>query len=242
MLALPGDTRWGSLLASMNSILEAEDVLFSVVSGRNFMEAKTKKKRQAHQLVFNLLFLDLPTSIETCGLPAREVKVVKGLVKERFDFIYRDAHGVGSLLDPRYRGLGMDSTTRGNVRTLLAHWHDRDDAANEVAIELVRFRRFASEMSIKSPRVRSRKGCTDAPSSSASERNFSTHGFMYSRLRNRLEPDRVEKLVHVYFNARNIQDDDMKMYSDLDDLLRQIDHDDEEENTRDNPDADFVYE
>ncbi|KAE8983665.1 hypothetical protein PR003_g23818 [Phytophthora rubi] len=159
MLALPDDTRWGSLLACLISILEAEDVLFSVVSGRKFMEAKTKKKRQARQLVFNLvtasdfvsnlkhaiallklvakpmkqfvknetpvsdvfkLFLDLPTSIDTCGLPARDVKVVKGLVKERFDFIYGDAHGVGFLLDPRYRGLGMDSTTRANVETLLA--------------------------------------------------------------------------------------------------------------------------
>ncbi|KAE8983664.1 hypothetical protein PR003_g23817 [Phytophthora rubi] len=82
--------------------------------------------------------------------------------------------------------------------------------------------------------------CT--PSSSASERNVSSHGFIHSRLRNRLEPDRVEKLVHVYFNAGNIQDADMEMYSDLDDLLRLIDNDDEDDNTRDNRDADFVYE
>ncbi|KAG3096238.1 hypothetical protein PI124_g15651 [Phytophthora idaei] len=46
----------------------------------------------------------------------------------------------------------------------------------------------------------------------------------------------------MYFNARNIQDDDMEMYSDLDDILRLVDCDEEDNGNRDNRDADFVYE
>jgi hypothetical protein len=39
-----------------------------------------------------------------------------------------------------------------------------------------------------------------AATTAASERNFFSHMFVHSRLRNRLKNDRVEKLVHVFFN------------------------------------------
>ena len=39
-----------------------------------------------------------------------------------------------------------------------------------------------------------------SPSSTASERNFSTFGFIHSKGRNRLGPDRVDKLVFIKFN------------------------------------------
>jgi len=39
-------------------------------------------------------------------------------------------------------------------------------------------------------------------SSAAAERNWSTYGLIHSKLRNRLSPDRLKKLVYIYFNLR----------------------------------------
>ncbi|KAF4128766.1 hypothetical protein GN958_ATG22035 [Phytophthora infestans] len=55
VLALPGDTRWGSVLACLDSVLKAEEVLFATVSTRNFLVAKSKKKRKTRRLVFNAI-------------------------------------------------------------------------------------------------------------------------------------------------------------------------------------------
>jgi len=40
------------------------------------------------------------------------------------------------------------------------------------------------------------------PTSGAAERNWSTHGFLHSKARNRLDNERVEKLVYVFTNLR----------------------------------------
>ncbi|KAG6973051.1 hypothetical protein JG688_00003700 [Phytophthora aleatoria] len=236
MLAMPGDTRWDSLLACINSMLAAEDVLFFVVLGRNFLDVKTKKKRQARRLVLNLV-----TASDFVPKLKRAVALLKVVAKPMKDFEKNgtpvsDAYrlfldlpkSVETCLKryPRYCGADMDPTTRRNVETLLEQWFDNEDAANEVVLELVIAKRVFR--------------C--APSSSASERNFSTHGYIHSKLCNQLVPERVEKLVHVYFNARNIQDVDMEMYSDLDDILRLVDCDEEDNGNRDNHNADFVYE
>ena len=39
-------------------------------------------------------------------------------------------------------------------------------------------------------------------SSAAAERNWSAFSFVHSRLRNRLTPDKVEKLVYIFFNKK----------------------------------------
>ena len=44
-----------------------------------------------------------------------------------------------------------------------------------------------------------------APSSAASERNFSTFGFIHSKLRNSLSPDKVRKLVYIKTNCRQLE-------------------------------------
>ncbi|KAG3008497.1 hypothetical protein PC121_g16912 [Phytophthora cactorum] len=43
VLVKPGDKRWGSLLACFQTILVAYGILFSFVSARGFLKAKTKK-------------------------------------------------------------------------------------------------------------------------------------------------------------------------------------------------------
>ena len=47
-----------------------------------------------------------------------------------------------------------------------------------------------------------------AASSAASERNFSTFGFIHSKLRNRLGPEKVKKLVYIKTNTLQMSDVD----------------------------------
>eukprot|EP00644_Phytophthora_capsici_P019292 jgi/Phyca11/132376/e_gw1.158.18.1 len=61
-----------------------------------------------------------------------------------------------------------------------------------------------------------------ASSTAASERNFSTHAFIHSKLRNRLQLDRVEKLVHIFFNAKNVSKEDLEEYNHLEDVIANI--------------------
>lgn len=80
-----------------------------------------------------------------------------------------------------------------------------------------------------------------ATSSSASERNFSTQGYIHSKLRNHLSPERVEKLVHIFFNAKNINADELSTYSHLEDLLRGEQDEESSDADDSNRDEDFVY-
>ena len=41
------------------------------------------------------------------------------LVKDRFQFIYGDAHEIGYLLDPRYVGAKMDKQLKGEIEEFL---------------------------------------------------------------------------------------------------------------------------
>ena len=68
---------------------------------------------------------------------------------------------------------------------------------------------------------------TMAASSAASEWNFSTFGFIHSKLRNRLSPDKVKKLVYIKTNTIQMADSIMKCYeseSDESDQLMQVDN------------------
>ncbi|KAE9291857.1 hypothetical protein PF008_g25222 [Phytophthora fragariae] len=52
---LPAVTRWGSLFACLDTVLAAESILFSMVSARNFLEAKKKSQRQKRKMVYTLV-------------------------------------------------------------------------------------------------------------------------------------------------------------------------------------------
>ena len=47
--------------------------------------------------------------------------------------------------------------------------------------------------------------------SAASERNWSTFGFIYSKLRNRLHEKRVEKIVYLFWNLRILRSIDRQI-------------------------------
>ena len=56
---------------------------------------------------------------ETSLLTENEVNFIKQLIKERFQFIYGDAHGIGYLLDPRYIGEKMDPKLKSEIEDFL---------------------------------------------------------------------------------------------------------------------------
>ncbi|KAE8887789.1 hypothetical protein PF003_g28085 [Phytophthora fragariae] len=80
-----------------------------------------------------------------------------------------------------------------------------------------------------------------ASSSAAPEQNISTHGYIHSKLRNRLAPEKVEKLVSIFLDAKNIDSGDLDHYNDIEDLIREAQATLDENGTPSSRDADFVY-
>ncbi|KAE9248527.1 hypothetical protein PF004_g3808 [Phytophthora fragariae] len=152
VLALPGDTRWCSILACLTGEIneETEDSVswFYAVKETAFVSKlkrattllkqfgeplKRFRKKSTPVLEVFQLFLDMPKAVGKCGLPAKDAKTVKTLISERFDFVNGDAHGVGHLPDPRFCGAQMDSDARTNVEEFIAQWHDADYGDEEKA-------------------------------------------------------------------------------------------------------------
>lgn len=72
LLAKRGDTRWGSLQLCFETVLAAEAILYSMVSARNFLFAKTKAKKKARREIF-----DFVTSMDFVPQLTKAVKVFK---------------------------------------------------------------------------------------------------------------------------------------------------------------------
>jgi hypothetical protein len=67
-------------------------------------------------------------------------------------------------------------------------------------------------------------------SSAASERNFSTHAFIHSKLRNRLKYEKVKMLVYIFVNSR--------LLDDIPEFVGVIDSDDEDDFDEENDNND----
>jgi hypothetical protein len=72
LLAKPGDTRWGSLQLCFETVLAAESILLGMVTARDFLSAKTKAKKRARRVVF-----DMVTSSEFVAQLQKAVVVLK---------------------------------------------------------------------------------------------------------------------------------------------------------------------
>lgn len=66
-------------------------------------------------------FNNIPNEFQslTAWLTAAEIKYLKQLAANRFEFMYGDAHGMGYLLDPRFVGDGLSAEIRRQVEDLL---------------------------------------------------------------------------------------------------------------------------
>ncbi|KAF4149092.1 putative BED-type domain-containing protein [Phytophthora infestans] len=200
------------------------------------------------------LFVDLPNELKGTGLTATEYKSVEALVSSRFELIYGDPHGIAYLLDPRYAGIDMDASLRSAVEDFAVQWHDMEKA-DAVIVELSAYHRHVRDLKVAQPqqwgllcelKIPLFDFCVRlfrcAASSAASERNLSAHAFIHSKLRNRLAHDRVEKPVHIFFNAKNLCAEGIERYSHMEDLLRVFEEEDKEEDTgTSNQSEDFVY-
>ncbi|OWZ21677.1 Transposase [Phytophthora megakarya] len=71
-----------------------------------------------------------------------------------------------------------------------------------------------------------------AGSTAADERNFSTYASIHSKLHNQFSPDRVEKLVYISFNDKNVNEEDLDEYTHIEDVLlnSEVDEDAKDKN------------
>jgi hypothetical protein len=176
------------------------------------------------------IFLSLPDEIVSEPLTASEQADVRTKISDRFNVVYGDAHGVAHLLDPRFAGFGMDETTKEQVEQFIIGWNGSENA-DDVVVELTTYVGLFAAMSGSHKMALLKKkiavcdfwsGLSSFPllhaiaevvfnvasSSAAPEHNFSAYKFVHSFLRNILAPERVEKLVHVFFNAKNSSNDE----------------------------------
>ena len=167
------------------------------------------------------------------------------LVRNRFNFMYGDAHGVCYVLDPRYLGDNMTRALRNEIEDFIYNFPKNDGTTDkerqeQLAREYTAFRiealrerqqktfRFKLIGQSKSVLQWWKADGTDWPllqdlatrvfsmasSSAASERNFSSFGFIHTKLRNRLCPEKVAKLVYIKTNTAQINGLDFDYDSD----------------------------
>ena len=64
------------------------------------------------------IFLNIPKVYNKLAedkvISKKEKKIICDILKERFNFVYCDAHGICYLLDPRFLGVKMDDITKKN--------------------------------------------------------------------------------------------------------------------------------
>ncbi|KAH6600482.1 hypothetical protein BASA50_002268 [Batrachochytrium salamandrivorans] len=181
-------------------------------------------------------FIKLPNIFsEIVGISLEQKDFLIKLTAERLNFIYGDAHGFGNILDPRYLGDGMDRELRSQVEDLLFAFGPDESTERKEKIydEYTKFRvsvlqertadSFRFKMLKKGTKTVMQYWVSDgndwpvlqqvalrvfsmACSTAASERNFSTFGFIHTKLRNSLTEDNVRKLVYIKTNALQLSD------------------------------------
>jgi hypothetical protein len=173
------------------------------------------------------MFLRLKQKIKELGLSRAEFTAISASLKKRFDFVNGDAHGISFLLDTRFCGEWMDDDTRMRVENFNSKWHspERDARSWRCTAEARQGRQAESSLVLERfawvpvPQAVAQVTFASVCSSAASERNSSTHKFLHSVVRNRLRNDKVEKLVHLFFNMKSEVDGELKMIAAFTDAL-----------------------
>jgi hypothetical protein len=184
--------------------------------------------------VYRALKFDVPQQFGclTCLEPG-EKRYLLQLVQARLDFLYGNGIGIAYILDPRYLGDAMTSDEKKVVEDSLFDLvaNKSDDAREAIYTEYVHFQvnaykdreendfRFKMLLNqsktvlqywlidgIRYPLLQdiALKVFSLVTSSAASERNFSTAGFIHSKLRNSLKDDSVKKLIFIKTNAPQV--------------------------------------
>ncbi|RHZ23553.1 hypothetical protein DYB37_002763, partial [Aphanomyces astaci] len=191
--------------------------------------------------VFDAFVHQLPHAIgDIWSLNLHESKYIVAAVKARWDFVYSDAHGMGSLLDLQFVDSGFDSMEfKEDVVDFVVNYPPSDTAPSTnsrrdaLSRDLKEFQKYCLKLhSAKGWRLEELKSKKKTvakfwvldgqawpllrelalrvfnlvASSAASERNFSMHGFIQSKKRNRLSPSTVTKLMYIKTNY-NLEDE-----------------------------------
>lgn len=182
--------------------------------------------------IYRCFQVDLTQSFASLDcLEQSERTYLSDLLESRMHFIYGDAIGIAYLLDPRFLGHGMPMATKKKVEDLLFEY--ASDHKEQLFLEYTRFvinacndkeqGDFRFQMLLKQTKTILQYWMIDGSeypmlkeialkvfsmvtSSAASERNFSTTGFIHSKLRNLLKESSVRKLVYIKTNAPQIGD------------------------------------
>ena len=161
--------------------------------------------------------------------------------------MYGKAHGLAYLLDPRFIGERIDTTTRAELENILIETPTDDNTpVDDVRKKALYIQFTAYIISARSDKEKDtfkfkmlmkgsktpleywlsdgagwpdlQRVCiklfTMATSSASSERNFSTMGFVHTKLRNSLAPETVEKLVYIKTNHAAFSDSKAGYWSD----------------------------
>jgi hypothetical protein len=172
------------------------------------------------------MFEDIFSHME--GLSFEQKSYMKGKVAERWNFIYGDAYGVAYLLDPRYCNLPMEAHLRTALTEFIITYKidGIEEVSNALAIlrlnELGEFQNatlnppprlltgdltplmFWSTYGSSYPSLRpiAKRIFSLVPTAASAERNWSSHGFIHSKDRNRLASTKVDKLVYLFVNSK----------------------------------------
>ncbi|KAJ8556585.1 hypothetical protein ON010_g9380 [Phytophthora cinnamomi] len=171
------------------------------------------------------MFVQLPEPYKEEDTLLSERGIITTGLKERFDFVYGDAHGVAYLLGSTLRREGMGDTTRESVLEFISIWHGPNHEGNAV-IELMQYLAIVQKQPREVKFVKQKRigvhefwcglhlypllrkvslGIFSTPcSSAATERNFSVHKSIHSHVRNHPSEENVEKHVFIFFNTKNM--------------------------------------
>jgi hypothetical protein len=182
--------------------------------------------------VYRCLKIHLKVTYESLDcLQERERQYLLQLLESRMEFLYGDAIGMAYVLDPRYLGDGMSAEERKKVEDCLFEFepeqrelmfmeytaymiqasNERDEGDFRFIMLMKQSKTILQYWMIEGkqyPVLRSvaLKVFGMVTSSASSERNFSTTGFIHSKLRNSLKPENVMKLVYIKTNAAQVGD------------------------------------
>ena len=165
-------------------------------------------------------------------LTSKEVKdshrtELSAKVNQRWIFGHSELHSVGFVLHPYYRLFEQDKNpdVMSDFYSILDKWVDNDEKSKVLTQLCVyksgkgHFSRVETKDLIDKPLDYWRlfgsqtpelqgfavKGFSQATSASACESNWSTYEYIFSKRRNLLSTQRLEKLVYIHGNLRNIE-------------------------------------
>ncbi|MEN9638153.1 MAG: hypothetical protein RLZZ262_21 [Bacteroidota bacterium] len=182
-----------------------------------------------NDFTFNLItsFADLSAA---GVITESEHSYLRNVTKMRYEFLYGDAYGLAYLLDPRFIGERLSLQLRSSLEDKLYDFGDSDQETKEQIFtqykEFVISSRnekvnnsFRYEMLVKKSKPPFEYWLADgsewpelqqialklfslATSTASAERSFSSQGFLHSKLRNRLGPEKTEKLMFIRSNYK----------------------------------------